>query len=88
MVASGAEQLFAIIVKLDTHIRKTDLSVVYTNDLVVVENSVNTLEHLLAKDGKYKVVGFDLEYIGGCVGHDQKVATAELCMGHHVIVYH
>ncbi|KAE8794198.1 hypothetical protein D1007_31072 [Hordeum vulgare] len=40
-----------------------DLSVVYTNDPVVVENS-NTIEKLLVEDDKYKVVGFDLEYAG------------------------
>ncbi|KAE8766623.1 hypothetical protein D1007_62124 [Hordeum vulgare] len=45
------------------------------------------MEQLLAFD-KYKVVGFDFEYTGGCVGHDQKVAVAQLCVGHYVLVYH
>ena len=58
---------------MDTHSRKTDLSVVYTNDPVVVVNSINTLEQLLAEDDKYNMVGFDLEYTGGRAGHDQKV---------------
>ena len=88
MAAAGAERQFAKIVKVDTHIRKTDLSVVYTNDPVVVVNSINTLEQLLAEDDKYKVVGFDLEYTGGHVRHDQKVAIAQLCVRHHVLVYH
>ncbi|KAE8816409.1 hypothetical protein D1007_06012 [Hordeum vulgare] len=43
--------------------------------------------HLLAFD-KYKVFGFYFEYTGGHAGHDQKVAIAELCMGHYVLVYH
>ncbi|KAE8769308.1 hypothetical protein D1007_59104 [Hordeum vulgare] len=38
-----------------THMRKMDLTVVYTNDSVMVEESINTMERLLAKDDKYKV---------------------------------
>ncbi|KAE8771618.1 hypothetical protein D1007_56496 [Hordeum vulgare] len=48
-----------------------DLSLVYTNNHVWVENSIHIMEQLLADD-KYKVVGFDLEYTDGGVGHDQK----------------
>ncbi|KAE8792823.1 hypothetical protein D1007_32597 [Hordeum vulgare] len=44
---------------VETHMRKTDLAMVYTNDPVMVENSINTMEWLLAEDDKYKVVGFD-----------------------------
>ena len=61
---------------------------VYTNDPVVVVNSINTLEQLLAEDDKYKVVGFDLEYTGGRAGHDQKVVVGQLCVRQHVLVYH
>ncbi|XBH96522.1 hypothetical protein VPH35_086892 [Triticum aestivum] len=35
---------------------------VYTNDLVSVESSIQTMEPFLAED-KYQVVGFDLEFI-------------------------
>ncbi|KAE8783916.1 hypothetical protein D1007_42557 [Hordeum vulgare] len=40
------------------------------------------------RDDKYKVVGFDLAYAGGRAGHDQKVVIAQLCMHHHVLLYH
>ena len=45
------------------------LSVVYTNDPVSVESSIQTMEQFLAED-KYQVVGFDLEYTIGRAGHD------------------
>ncbi|KAE8772718.1 putative ubiquitin-conjugating enzyme E2 26 [Hordeum vulgare] len=54
MVDAGAERQIAIIIKVDTHIRKTDLSVVYTNDPIAMENSINTLEQLLAEDDNTK----------------------------------
>ena len=38
--------------------------------------------------GKYQVVSFDLEYTIGHARHDQKVVVAQLCVQHHVIVYH
>ena len=72
---------------VDTHVGGKILSVVYTNDLVSVESSIQTMEQFLAED-KYQVVGFDLEYTMGCAGHDQKVAVAQLCMRHDVLVYH
>ncbi|KAE8786136.1 hypothetical protein D1007_40039 [Hordeum vulgare] len=68
--------------------RKMDLMVVYTNDPVMVEDSINTMEWLLAEDDKYKVVGFDLAYTGGRVGHDPKVVVTQLCVHHHVLLYH
>ncbi|KAE8783986.1 hypothetical protein D1007_42542 [Hordeum vulgare] len=88
IVVDGVEWQFAIIVKVDTHIKKLDLLMVYTNDLVVVENSINTMEWLLAKDDKYKVVGFDLKYTCYHVGYDQKIVVAQLCMGHRMLVFH
>ena len=51
---------------------------VYTNKLVSVESSIQTMDQLLAED-KYQVVDFDLEYTIGRAGHDQKVALAQLC---------
>ncbi|KAE8798885.1 hypothetical protein D1007_25854 [Hordeum vulgare] len=87
MADVGSERQFTIIVKVDTHIRKTNLSVVYTNDPVVVGSSINTLEQLLAEDDNYKVVGFNLDYTGGRAGHDEIVAVAQLFMHHHVLVY-
>jgi hypothetical protein len=72
---------------VDTHVRGKDLSVVYTNEPVSVESSIHTMEQLLAED-EYQVVGFDLELTGGHAGYDQKVAVAQLCMRHHVLVYH
>ncbi|XBI07701.1 hypothetical protein VPH35_135561 [Triticum aestivum] len=47
---------------VDTHRRFMDLSVVYTNDLVWAEHSIHIMELLLAEE-KYKVVGFDLEFV-------------------------
>ena len=72
---------------VDTHVRGKALSVVYTNDPVSVECSIQTMEQILAED-KYRVVGFDLEYTIGRAGHDQKVAVAQLCVRHDVLVYH
>src|SRR6266516_4147864 len=72
---------------VDTHVRGKALSVVYTNDPVSVESSMQTMKQFLAKD-KYQVVGFDLEYTIGCAGHDQKVAVTQLCVRHDVLVYH
>ena len=60
---------------------------VYTNNPVSMESSIQTMEQFLAED-KYQVVGFDLEYTIGHAGHDQKVAVAQLCMRHDVLVYH
>ncbi|KAE8810659.1 Serine/threonine-protein kinase [Hordeum vulgare] len=45
------------------------------------------MEQLLAED-KYQVVGFDLKFTSGCVGQDQKVAFAQLCVRHDFLVYH
>jgi hypothetical protein len=53
-----------------------------------VEDSINTMEQLLAKDDKYKVVDFDLQYTAGRPGVDQAVVVAQLCVGHHVLVYY
>ena len=55
---------------VETHMRKTNLMVVYTNDPGMVEDSIGTMERLLDADDKYKVVGFDLAYTGGRAGHD------------------
>ncbi|KAE8808713.1 hypothetical protein D1007_14794 [Hordeum vulgare] len=60
---------------VDTHFRNTDLMEVYTNDPTMLENSINTMEWLLAAYDKYKVFGFDLAYNISRVGHDQKVCS-------------
>ena len=73
--------------KVETHTRETDLSVVYTIDPAVVEDYINTVEQLLAGD-KYKVVGIDLQYTAGLSGKDQKGAVTQLCVRHHVLIYH
>ncbi|KAE8791795.1 hypothetical protein D1007_33779 [Hordeum vulgare] len=65
-----------------------DLMVVYTNDPVMVEDSVNSVEQLLAEDDKYKVVGFNLAYIGDRAEHDQNVAVTKFCMHHHILLCH
>ena len=72
---------------VDTHMRGKALSVVYMNDLVSVESSIQTMEQFLVED-KYQVVGFDLEYTIGRAGNDQKVVDAQLCMQHDVLIYH
>ena len=73
--------------KVETHARETDLSVVYTIDPAVVDDYINTVEQLLARD-KYKVVGIDLQYTAGHPNIDQKVAVAQLCVRHHFLIYH
>ena len=45
------------------------------------------MELLLAGE-KYKVVGFDLKYTRARVGSCPKVAFAQMCVRHHVLVYH
>ncbi|KAE8787877.1 hypothetical protein D1007_38201 [Hordeum vulgare] len=72
---------------VDTHLRNTNLTVVYTDDPTMVENSINTMERLLAVDDKYKVVGLDLVYTDGRDGHDQKVVVTHLCVCHHILLY-
>ena len=42
----------------------------------------------LDRRDKYKVVGIDLRYTTGRPDIDQKVAVAQLCVGHHVLIYH
>ena len=42
---------------------------------------------MLARD-KYKVVGIDLQYTAGLPGKDQKVVVTQLCVRHHVLIYH
>ena len=61
--------------------------VVYTIDPAVVDDYINNIEQLLARD-KYKVVGIDLQYTTGCPNIDQKVAIAQLCACHLVFIYH
>ena len=73
--------------RVETHVRETDLSVVYTIDPAVVDDYINSVEQLLAGD-KYKVVGIDLQYTTGRPGIDQKVVVAQLCVRHHVLIYH
>ena len=70
-----------------THVRETDLSVVYTIDPAVADDYINSVEQLLGRD-KYKAVGIDLQYIAGRPRIDHKVAVAHLCMRHHVLIYH
>ena len=72
--------------KVEIHARETDLLVVYTIDPAVVDDYINTVEQLLARD-KYKVVGIDLQYTASRPGIDQKVAVAQLCARHDVLIY-
>ena len=72
---------------VDTHGRFMELSVVYTNNSVWVEHSIHIMELLLAEE-KYKVVGFDLEYTRARAGSRPKVAVAQMCVRHHILVYH
>ena len=64
---------------VDTQVRGKALSLVYMNEPVSVESSIQTIKQLLAED-KYQVVGFDLKYNSGRAGHDQKVVIAQLCV--------
>ncbi|KAE8774484.1 hypothetical protein D1007_53146 [Hordeum vulgare] len=73
---------------VETHMRKSDLMVMYNNDPVMVEDSINTMDKLLFEYDKYEVVGFDLTYTSGHAGHDQKIAVAQLCVHRHVVLYH
>ena len=85
--AADDEQQFTMRAVVDTHRRFMDLSVVYTNDPVWVEHSIHIMELLLAEE-KYKVVGFDLEYTRARAGSRPKVVVAQMCVRHHVLVYH
>ena len=85
--AADNEQQFTMHDVVDTHKRFTELSVVYTNNPMWVEHSIHIMELLLA-DEKYKVVGFDIEHTCARAGSRPKVVVAQMCMGHHVLVYH
>ena len=52
-----------------------------------MEHSIHILE-LLPAEEKYKVVGFDLEYTRARAGSRPKVVVAQMCVRHHVLVYH
>ncbi|KAE8815456.1 putative methyltransferase PMT27 [Hordeum vulgare] len=56
---------------VDTHVRGKDLLVVYMNESVSVERSIQTMEQLLHED-KYQVVNFNLEFTSDCARQDQK----------------
>ncbi|KAE8798548.1 hypothetical protein D1007_26225 [Hordeum vulgare] len=73
---------------METHMRKMDLTMVYNNGPVMVEDSIDTMEQLLLEDDKYKVVSFHLAYTNGRAMHDLKVVVAQLCVHHHVLLYH
>ncbi|KAE8782372.1 putative methyltransferase PMT27 [Hordeum vulgare] len=60
-----------------SHVTGKDLWVVYTNNTVSMEISIQSMEQLLAKD-KYQVVVFDLEYTNGHAGQDQKNSLVDL----------
>ena len=85
--AADDEQLFTMRAVVDTHRRFMDLLVVYTNDPVWAEHSIHIMELLLAEE-KYKVVGFDLKYTRARAGSRPKVTVAQMCVRHHVLVYH
>ena len=85
--AADDEQQFTMRAVVDTHRRFMDPSMVYTNVPVWVEHSIHIMELLLAKE-KYKVVGFDLEYTRARAGSRPKVAVTQMCVRHHVLVYH
>jgi hypothetical protein len=83
--AADDERQFTIHAIVDTHRRFTELSVVYTNNPIWVENSIHTTELLLAAE-KYKVVGFNLEYTHACARSHHKVAVAQMCECNHILV--
>lgn len=55
----------------------TDLTVVYTNEPWSVDRIIAMFERFL-REGKYKVVGFDLEDTRMRAGYDQKVIIVQL----------
>ena len=72
---------------VNTHRRLLELSVVYTTNPAWVEHSIHYMELFLAEE-KYKVVGFDPEYTRAHAGSRPKVAVTQMCVRHHVLVYH
>ena len=85
--AADDEQQFTMHAVVDTHRRFTELLVVYTNNPVWVEHCIHIMELLLAEE-KYKVVGFNLEYTRARARSRPKVDVAQMCVRHHVLVYH
>ncbi|KAE8776974.1 hypothetical protein D1007_50336 [Hordeum vulgare] len=71
----------------DTHVGGKDLSVVYMNERVLVENSIQTMQQFLGED-KYQVVSFHLEFTSGPTRQDEKVVVAQLCMRYDILLYH
>ena len=53
----------------------------------MVDDYINSVEQLLAGD-KYKVVDINLQYTVGRPVIDHKVVIAQLCVRHHVLIYH
>ena len=86
-MAANDEQQFTMHTMVDTHLRFTELSVVYTNNPVWVEHSIRIMELLLV-DEKYKVAGFDLEHTRARAESRPKVTVTHMCMRHHVLIYH
>ncbi|KAE8776147.1 hypothetical protein D1007_51264 [Hordeum vulgare] len=85
-ISNGVTMKFGVHL-MESHMRKMDLPVVYYNDRVMVEDSINTMERLPGEDDKYKMVGLDFPNTGGHAGLDQNVVIAHLCMHHHVLLY-
>ena len=67
-VPADDERRFTMHAVVDTYRRFMELLVLYTNNLIWVENSIHTMNVLLVVE-KYKVVGFDLEYTRARVGY-------------------
>ncbi|KAE8797071.1 hypothetical protein D1007_27859 [Hordeum vulgare] len=80
-------QQFTMHAMVDTRSRFTELSVVYTNNPVLVEHSIHIMEMLLA-EVKYKVVGFNLKYTRAHSRSRPKVVVAQMCVRNHILVYH
>ncbi|KAE8815829.1 hypothetical protein D1007_06661 [Hordeum vulgare] len=69
--AADDEHQFTMHAMVDTRRRLPKFSMIYTNNLVLVEHSIHIMEVLLAEE-KYKVAGFDLEYTFACFGSHPK----------------
>ena len=60
----------------------TEVEVVYTNDITVVQSTIEKFERLLLRD-THRFVGLDLEY----TSNQEEVAVFQLAMFNHVSVF-
>lgn len=58
------------------------------NERATLGRSLHHQVRAVPREDKYKVIGFGLKYTRGRAGHDQQVTITQLCVHHHILIYH